>query len=276
MKRQLCHMLSSSFLLVLVMLLLVTGSSVSAGTLSRDDQVVDPSRRVQLVLGPDDHLLARGPDDLTLGPDDLLFLPEDQLQRLVVLDPATLTLTDDDDGVSVEVDLDSPDLKEEEHHQEDTQGHNTDQGHDTHQRSRRQTTVGSDIQVQNSRGGRRISGSVNLDHTWDNKHTVSGNIGLDHTKIPGLPSQRDYSAGVGYTFNPNKRTSLNLGVTKNWGDSGSSHTFGGRITHTFGRKKRSAGRVKVKCRSNGRHKVKVRGNVSAEVIEAAIAACNKN
>ncbi|KAK3862007.1 hypothetical protein Pcinc_032085 [Petrolisthes cinctipes] len=228
MKRQLCHMLSSSFLLVLVMLLLVTGSSVSAGTLSRDEQVVDPSRRVQLVLGPD-HLLTLGPDDLTLGPDDLLFLPEDQLQRLVVLDPATLTLTDDDDGVSVEVDLDSPDLKEEEHHQEDTQGHNTDQGHDTdqghntdqghdtHQRSRRQTTVGSDIQVQNSRGGRRISGSVNLDHTWDNKHTVSGNFGLDHTKIPGLPSQRDYSAGVGYTFKPQQEDFLEPGCDEELG-----------------------------------------------------------
>ncbi|KAK4315507.1 hypothetical protein Pmani_013268 [Petrolisthes manimaculis] len=261
MKRQLCHVFSS-FLMLLLVLVLVAGS-VSAGTLPRDEQVVHPNR--VLTLGPDDLL--------TWGPDDLLFLPEDNLQRLVVLDP-TLTLTNDEDE-SVEVDLDSPaDLTEDEPYQEDTQGHNTDQGHRHQRRSRRQTTVGGNVDVQNSRGGRRISGSVNLGHTWDKKHTVTGTFGLDHTKIPGLPSQRDYSAGLGYTFNPNKRTSLNLGVNKNWGASGSSHSFGAGITHTFGRKKRSPGRVKVKCRSNGRHKIKTRGDVSAEVIKAAIAACD--
>ncbi|XP_063865397.1 uncharacterized protein LOC135103265 [Scylla paramamosain] len=125
-------------------------------------------------------------------------------------------------------------------------------------REKRQTVVSGDVNVNDQRGGRRVTGNLNLDHALNSKHSIGGSFGVDHTKIRGVGSGTDFNAGLKYTFTPNDRTALSIGAVKNWGSSGSGINYGLKLSHSF-RRRRSPERLKYKCRSNGACKLKIRG-----------------
>ncbi|XP_069193091.1 uncharacterized protein [Procambarus clarkii] len=109
----------------------------------------------------------------------------------------------------------------------------------SHERRKRQTTVSGSANTEHLGGGaRRDSASINLSHTFD-KHTIQGGLSVDRTKVPGLGSERNVGANLGYEFKPNKQTSITAGFQHSRGGGGRSNSFGLGFSHTFGRKRRA-------------------------------------
>ncbi|KAK8400498.1 hypothetical protein O3P69_003278 [Scylla paramamosain] len=103
-------------------------------------------------------------------------------------------------------------------------------------RKKRQTITGN---LHSSRNAlvSSIGGSLGLSHSWDNgRHSFNGNVGATKHTVNGLGSANSYSAGVGYNFRPNKRTSFGVSAHKTMiPGGGSSHGFGLSFSHKFGR-----------------------------------------
>ncbi|XP_069193084.1 uncharacterized protein [Procambarus clarkii] len=109
----------------------------------------------------------------------------------------------------------------------------------SHERRKRQTTVSGSANTEHLGGGvRRDSASINLGHTFD-KHTIQGGLNADRTKVPGLGSERNVGANLGYELKPNKRTSITAGFQHSRGGGRRSNSFGVGFSHTFGRRRRA-------------------------------------
>ncbi|XP_045135091.1 kinesin-related protein 12-like [Portunus trituberculatus] len=103
-------------------------------------------------------------------------------------------------------------------------------------RKKRQTLLGN-LHRSSNAYGKSIQGSLSLSHSSNNgRHSFSGNIGAAKHTINGLGSAKSYSAGVGYKYSPNKKTSFGISAHKIMSPGGgSSNAFGLSFSHKFGR-----------------------------------------
>ncbi|XP_050714695.1 uncharacterized protein LOC126997570 isoform X2 [Eriocheir sinensis] len=67
------------------------------------------------------------------------------------------------------------------------------------------------------------------------KRQTSVTGAINSSRNPLVGRFNSYNAGVGYNFNPNKRTSIGVNAHKSWTPAGNSHGFGLSFTHKFGR-----------------------------------------
>ncbi|XP_050714694.1 uncharacterized protein LOC126997570 isoform X1 [Eriocheir sinensis] len=124
-------------------------------------------------------------------------------------------------------------LEESEKEEEEAEA---EEAQEEHARQKRQTSVTGAINSSRNPFGRSIGGSATVNHAWDNgRHSLSGTVGGQRDSISGVGRFNSYNAGVGYNFNPNKRTSIGVNAHKSWTPAGNSHGFGLSFTHKFGR-----------------------------------------